>query len=130
MQVVRQDDNGSVTVDEYIIFILRTMGKVDACTHITCMHALHARTPVQMHACMHTCPYMHIHACRCAYMHACMHTHKHAHTHARTHTCTQVDDETLGLLRDQFEALDADGSGDLDGRDVELLVRACECESM
>jgi len=57
-----------VTVDEYIIFILRTMGKVD--------------------------------------------------------------DETLGLLRDQFEALDADGSGDLDGRDVELLVRACECESM
>jgi len=66
--VVRQDDNGSVTVDEYIIFILRTMGKVD--------------------------------------------------------------DETLGLLRDQFEALDADGSGDLDGRDVELLVRACECESM
>jgi len=67
-EVVHQDDNGSVTLDEYIIFILQKMGKVDA--------------------------------------------------------------ETLGLLRDQFKALDADGSGDLDGRDVALLVRACECESM
>ena len=38
----------------------------------------------------------------------------------------KVDDETLLLLRDQFNALDADGSGELDGNDIDMLTRACE----
>jgi len=37
----------------------------------------------------------------------------------------KVDDETIQLLRDQFEALDADGSGELDADDVELLTTEC-----
>ena len=38
----------------------------------------------------------------------------------------KVDDETLALLRDQFAALDADGSGALDEDDIKLLTQACE----
>jgi len=38
----------------------------------------------------------------------------------------KVDDETLELLRDQFKALDADGSGSLDVDDIKLLTRACD----
>ena len=38
----------------------------------------------------------------------------------------KVDDETLGLLRDQFAALDADGSGELDKDDIAMLTAACE----
>lgn len=37
----------------------------------------------------------------------------------------KVDDDTLGLLRDQFKALDADGSGELDQNDIRLLTHAC-----
>jgi len=35
-----------------------------------------------------------------------------------------VDDETLALLRDQFKALDADGSGELDSGDITMLEEA------
>ena len=35
-----------------------------------------------------------------------------------------VDEDTLSLLRDQFKALDADGSGSLDAADVRTLQRA------
>ena len=35
-----------------------------------------------------------------------------------------VDDETLALLRDQFMALDADGSGELDVGDITMLEEA------
>ena len=38
----------------------------------------------------------------------------------------KVDEDTVSLLRDQFKALDADGSGELDAKDLELLSRACE----
>lgn len=38
----------------------------------------------------------------------------------------QVDDETLALLKDQFSALDADGSGELDADDIDMLTNACE----
>lgn len=38
----------------------------------------------------------------------------------------KVDEDTVGLLRDQFKALDADGSGELDKNDLVLLTRACE----
>merc|ERR1711865_137062 len=38
----------------------------------------------------------------------------------------KVDEDTVGLLRDQFKALDADGSGELDANDLVLLTRACE----
>lgn len=58
-----QDDDGTVTPEEYIIFNLKKMGKVD--------------------------------------------------------------DETLALLRDQFLALDADGSGELDADDIRMLTEAC-----
>lgn len=34
--------------------------------------------------------------------------------------------ETIDLLRDQFAALDADGSGALDDDDIKLLTEACE----
>ena len=43
-----------------------------------------------------------------------------------TLTPDQVDEDTVGLLRDQFKALDADGSGELDANDLVLLTRACE----
>ena len=36
----------------------------------------------------------------------------------------KVEDETLALLRDQFKALDADGSGELDADDIEMLSLA------
>lgn len=58
-EVIEQDDNGSVTQEEYIIFNLRKMGKVD--------------------------------------------------------------DDTLSLLKAQFTALDADGSGELDAEDIRVL---------
>ena len=38
----------------------------------------------------------------------------------------KVDEDTVSLLRDQFKALDADGSGELDANDLVLLTRACE----
>ena len=38
----------------------------------------------------------------------------------------KVDKETLSLLRQQFEALDADSSGELDRADVELLSKICD----
>lgn len=38
----------------------------------------------------------------------------------------KVDEDTVGLLRDQFKALDADGSGELDANDLVLLKRACD----
>ena len=38
----------------------------------------------------------------------------------------QVDDETIDLLKDQFKALDADGSGELDREDVTMLTKACD----
>lgn len=62
-EVIDQDDDGTVTPEEYIIFNLKKMGKVD--------------------------------------------------------------DETLALLRDQFLALDADGSGELDADDIRMLTEAC-----
>ena len=58
-EVIEQDDDGTVTKDEYVIFNLKKMGKVD--------------------------------------------------------------DDTLGLLREQFTALDADGSGALDVEDIAML---------
>jgi len=61
-EVIEQDDDGNVTPEEYILFNLKKMGKVD--------------------------------------------------------------DETLALLRDQFKALDADGSGALDADDVAMLAKA------
>ena len=36
----------------------------------------------------------------------------------------KVDEETLLLLRDQFSALDADGSGELDVDDISMLTQA------
>ena len=36
----------------------------------------------------------------------------------------KVDEEMLLLLRDQFRALDRDGSGSLDREDISLLERA------
>ena len=63
-EVIDQDDNGKVTADEYIIFNLKKMGKVD--------------------------------------------------------------DMTITLLKDQFKALDADGSGELDADDISLLTQAAE----
>ena len=62
--VIEADDNGIVTPEEYILFNLKQMGKVD--------------------------------------------------------------DDTVNLLRDQFAALDADGSGELDAADLALLQKACE----
>lgn len=62
-EVIAQDDNGTVTQEEYILFCLRKMGKVDMLT--------------------------------------------------------------LDLLRDQFKALDADGSGALDDADIRMLKKAC-----
>ena len=38
----------------------------------------------------------------------------------------KVDEETLALLRDQFRALDADGSGELDADDIAMLSRAID----
>ena len=35
-----------------------------------------------------------------------------------------VDEDTIALLRDQFKALDADGSGSLDSADIKLLKKA------
>ena len=61
-EVIEQDDDGKVTTEEYIIFNLKKMGKVD--------------------------------------------------------------EDTINLLRDQFKALDADGSGELDAEDIKLLSRA------
>eukprot|EP00900_Chrysochromulina_parva_P001797 jgi/Chrpa1/11618/Chrysochromulina_OHIO_Genome00004283-RA len=61
-EVIEQDDDGKVTTEEYIIFNLKKMGKVD--------------------------------------------------------------DDTISLLRDQFKALDADGSGELDADDIKLLSQA------
>jgi len=58
-EVIEQDDDGVVSPEEYIIFNLLKMGKVDS--------------------------------------------------------------DTLSLLRDQFKALDADGSGELDADDIALL---------
>jgi len=63
-EVIAQDDDGTVSPEEYIIFNLKKMGKVD--------------------------------------------------------------EETLLLLRDQFTALDADGSGALDNDDLDILMDACE----
>merc|ERR1719217_1280824 len=62
--VIEQDDNGIVTPEEYILFNLKQMGKVD--------------------------------------------------------------NDTVNLLREQFNALDADGSGELDANDLALLQKACE----
>jgi len=64
MEVVEKDDDGKVSPEEYIIFNLKKMGKVD--------------------------------------------------------------DETLALLKDQFKALDADGSGELDADDIHMLTKACD----
>ena len=61
-EVIEQDDDGTVTPEEYIIFNLKKMGKVD--------------------------------------------------------------EETLLLLKDQFRALDADNSGELDMSDIEMLTKA------
>ena len=61
-EVIAQDNDGKVTAEEYILFNLKKMGKVE--------------------------------------------------------------DETLALLRDQFKALDADGSGELDADDIEMLSLA------
>ena len=61
-EVIEQDDDGKVTTEEYIIFNLKKMGKVD--------------------------------------------------------------EDTINLLRDQFKALDADGSGELDADDIEMLSLA------
>jgi len=61
-EVIEQDDDGKVTTEEYIIFNLKKMGKVD--------------------------------------------------------------EDTISLLRDQFKALDADGSGELDADDIKLLSQA------
>jgi len=63
-EVIEQDDDGKVTPEEYIIFNLKKMGKID--------------------------------------------------------------DETLDLLRDQFKALDADGSGELDADDIAMLATAAK----
>ena len=38
----------------------------------------------------------------------------------------KVDEDTVQLLREQFKALDADASGELDADDLELLRRACD----
>lgn len=62
-KVIEQDDDGTVSPEEYIIFNLKKMGKVD--------------------------------------------------------------DDTIDLLRDQFDALDADGSGELDEGDIDMLEKAC-----
>ena len=37
----------------------------------------------------------------------------------------KVDEETLDILRAQFQALDADGSGELDEDDVVILTEKC-----
>lgn len=63
-EVIAADDNGVVTPEEYILFNLKQMGKID--------------------------------------------------------------DDTVNLLREQFMALDADGSGELDADDLVLLQKACE----
>lgn len=62
--VIEQDDDGVVSPEEYVIFNLKQMGKVD--------------------------------------------------------------EDTVQLLREQFKALDADASGELDADDLELLRRACD----
>ena len=62
--VIEQDDNGIVTPEEYILFNLKQMGKVD--------------------------------------------------------------NDTVNLLREQFNALDADGSGELDANDLALLRKSCD----
>ena len=62
--VIEQDDDGIVSPEEYVIFNLKQMGKVD--------------------------------------------------------------EDTVQLLREQFKALDADASGELDADDLELLRRACD----
>ena len=64
MEVIEADDDGTVSPEEFILFNLKKMGKVD--------------------------------------------------------------DETVGLLRDQFKALDADGSGELDRDDIAMLTKACD----
>ena len=38
----------------------------------------------------------------------------------------KVDDDTIALLREQFNALDADGSGALDAGDIDYLQQACD----
>ena len=63
-EVVEADDDGVVSPEEYIIFNLKKMGKVD--------------------------------------------------------------EDTIVLLREQFKALDADGSGSLDVDDIEALKSACD----
>ena len=63
-EVIEQDNDGTVTPEEYVIFSLKKMGKVD--------------------------------------------------------------EETLALLKDQFAALDADGSGELDAQDISMLTDACD----
>eukprot|EP00900_Chrysochromulina_parva_P020367 jgi/Chrpa1/2964/Chrysochromulina_OHIO_Genome00013545-RA len=63
-EVVEQDENGKVTPEEYVIFSLKKMGKVDK--------------------------------------------------------------DLVNLLKEQFKALDMDGSGELDGNDVAKLAAAAE----
>ena len=63
-EVVEQDENGKVTPEEYVIFSLKKMGKVDK--------------------------------------------------------------DLVNLLKEQFKALDMDGSGELDGNDVAKLTAAAE----
>merc|ERR1712205_128010 len=63
-KVIEADDNGVVSPEEYILFNLKQMGKID--------------------------------------------------------------EDTVSLLRDQFNALDADGSGELDADDLSLLQKACD----
>ena len=38
----------------------------------------------------------------------------------------KVDQDTVDLLRDQFKALDADGSGELDANAIKLLSEAVD----
>ena len=63
-EVIDQDEDGTVSPEEYILFNLKKMGKVD--------------------------------------------------------------DDTIALLREQFNALDADGSGALDAGDIDYLQQACD----
>ena len=37
-----------------------------------------------------------------------------------------MDTDTIDLLRDQFQALDADGSGELDTDDIQMLTEAVD----
>ena len=133
-EVIDQDDDGTVTPEEYIIFNLKKMGKVrfrfeasepDPSTRLPSLPPTERHRPLPM-------------ARRSTRWRAPLPP---PLTPRRLHPSPsrvpprlnpfeppQVDDETLALLKDQFSALDADGSGELDADDIDMLTNACALE--